>query len=105
MTHRASVAVGVGHLALVIGPEGVEEASVGASAGGSRAVLEGSLALLAVHVEGKWRSKRRSGAAESEQDGRESDHVDCCDGVAWCCFNFEDRPSLYTSSRCACVLP
>lgn len=66
VTYGAGVAVGVGYLALIVGPEGVEEAVIGAGARGGGAVLEGGLALLAVHVEGKGRSKRCGGAAESD---------------------------------------
>jgi hypothetical protein len=73
--YRSSGAVVVGHLALVVGPEGVEEAAVGARAGGRGAVLKGvGFTLLAVHVESERRGERHAGAAESEQDGRESDH-------------------------------
>jgi hypothetical protein len=75
--YRSSGAVVVGDLALVVRPEGVEKAVVGAGAGGRGAVLEGTgFALLTLHVEGERRGERRAGAAESEQDGRESDHVD-----------------------------
>jgi hypothetical protein len=78
VTHASGSAIVVGHLALAIGPEGVEETVVGASSGrsGPSAKGTGLIALLEVGVEVERGGERRSGAAESEQDGRESNHVD-----------------------------
>jgi hypothetical protein len=78
VTYLAAGAVVVIHGALAVGPEGVEETVVGACSSGSGAGDQGTrlIALLSVSDEAQRRGKRRGGAAESEQDGRESDHVD-----------------------------
>ena len=78
LSYLSSSAVVVGYGALVVCPEGVKEAVVGTSAGGSgpRDESTGLIALLGLEDEVEWRGKRCGSTAESEQDGREGDHVD-----------------------------
>ena len=71
----------VGHLTLVISPEGVEETIVGTSSGRS---LDTTLEKSERRSEVDGASKHRGSGAKGEEDGRECDHVD--DGVvvlAW----------------------
>lgn len=67
----------VGDLALVVGPEGVEETVVGAGSGGS---LDAALEESKRGGEVDRAGEHRGSGAKGEEDGREGDHVD--DGVA-----------------------
>jgi hypothetical protein len=61
---------------LAVSPEGVEETVVGTSAGRSRARSEVSgVCGFSLKDEIEWGGEGSGGTAESEQDGRESDHV------------------------------
>ena len=71
----------VGHLTLVVGPEGVEETIVVTSSGGG---LDSTLEESERRSEVDGASKHRGSGAKGEEDGRECDHVE--DGVvvlAW----------------------
>jgi hypothetical protein len=77
----SSGTVVIGDLTLAVSPEGVEEAVVGAGAGGCGALGQSAsvgIALLRFDDEVERRGERSGGAAESEQDRRESNHFDRC---------------------------